>query len=309
MSIITYLQKLFTRKPKIIVIAGQTSTGKSDLAVDLAKAIGGEVVSADSRQIYKGLDLSSGKITPAEMRGIPHHMIDLVTPLENYSVADFAREGTQCMNDIFSRGNIPIVCGGTGFYIDALVSGTQFNEVRANRALRKELANESTESLYSLLKSRAPKRALEIDPDNKQRIIRSLEIFEALGEIPKQKRTSPYQILWICATRNQDELKSRIKQRIINRLNDGMLEEIKELIALGVSHTRLEGLGLECRYMSRYLRDIIDKETMIQELAYKTNQFAKRQKTWFKRNKKYHRLHPENEKGYILEIAKEFIKK
>jgi tRNA dimethylallyltransferase len=308
MSIITQLRKLLRSKPQIIVIAGQTSAGKSELAVALAKEINGEIVSADSRQVYKGLDLASGKITPQEMQGVPHHMIDIVSPTDTYSVSEYVKDATKSINDILDRGKVPIICGGTGFYIDALVYKTRFSEVPANKKLRKEFENTPTERLFERLTECAPKRAREIGADNKQRIIRALEIYHELGKIPQIKKKSPYRALWICAERDRKDIKSRIKNRILKRIDNGMIQEIQGLMDAGVTHARLNELGLECRYISRFLQGTIDRETMITELTQKTNQFAKRQRTWFKRNPHYHWLHPEKEKSYIIDIAKEFLK-
>ena len=307
MGIITQLKKLFQKKPKIVVIAGPTSAGKSDLAVDIAKEIGGEIISADSRQVYKGLDLASGKITAPEMRGVPHHMIDLVHPSTNYSVSDYVREATIRIADLHHRRKIPIICGGTGFYINALINGVQFHNVPANQTLRTQLENESTEFLFALLQQRAPKRALEIGPYNKQRIIRALEIFEALGKIPKTKNRPRYRSLCLCIDRDPHEMHKRIQKRIIQRLDAGMLAEIQRLLDSSISHERLEELGLECRYLSRHLRGLLDRDKMIKELAYKTKQFAKRQRTWFKKNNRYLWRHPERDREQIMNEITNFL--
>ncbi|MDQ5971125.1 MAG: tRNA dimethylallyltransferase, partial [Patescibacteria group bacterium] len=171
-------------KPKIIVILGQTSTGKSDFAVQMAKEIGGEIISADSRQVYKGLDLGTGKITKKEMRGIPHHLLDVANPKKTFTVSDYKKITEKKISEISKNSKVPILCGGTGFYIDAIVSGQIFPEVPPNKLLRKELENKSKEELFKILKKLDKNRAETIDKDNPVRLIRAIEIAEALGSVP-----------------------------------------------------------------------------------------------------------------------------
>ena len=177
------MKKAFPQK--IIVIVGPTSSGKSDLAVIIAKKFKGEIVSADSRQVYKGMDIGTGKITKKEMRGIPHHLIDVASPRQKYSVAKYKREAEKAIRDITNRGNIPIVCGGTGFYIQSIVDDIVFPEVKSNSNLRKKLSKLSPEELFLELKKIDENRAQKIDPHNPHRLIRAIEIATELGSVPQ----------------------------------------------------------------------------------------------------------------------------
>ena len=187
---------LFKNKSKIIVICGPTATGKTNLSIHLAKKYNAEIISADSRQIYRGLDIGSAKITPKEMNGVPHHLIDIANPKDSFSVQQYTELGTLTINNILSRNKKVIICGGTGMYIDSLISGTQFPKVPPNQKLRKELESKSTIELYSLLQLKDPRRAKTIDPDNSVRLIRALEVIDVLGIVPKTTKTSKYQTLY-----------------------------------------------------------------------------------------------------------------
>lgn len=269
--------------PNIIVICGPTATGKSDKAVSLALEQNGEIISADSRQIYKGLDIGSGKITKKEMQGVPHHMLDIASPLRTYSVAQFQKKASACVRDILKRGKTPIICGGTGFYIDALVHGTSFPEVKANVALRKKLEKENVTDLFTLLKKKDPRRAKEIDKYNKARIIRALEIVAALGAVPKAVKKAPYNVKWIYLDFPDDILKERVHTRLLKRIKQGMVAEVKKLHAQGLSFARMERLGLEYRYLALLLQNKITKKEFLEQLENEIWHYAKRQRTWFKK--------------------------
>ncbi len=271
-------------KPSIIVILGPTASGKSDLAVQLATKLNGEVVSADSRQVYKGLDLGSGKITPTEMQGIPHHLLDVVDPNIIFSVKDFQDHAYKAIDDIITRGKLPIICGGTGFYIQAIVDGLIFPEVNADVKLRKELEQKSTEELFAELTVLDPKRAQSIDRHNKVRIIRALELIHATGSTPTIRKKPHYNALQIGIKYHDERLKERIKERIEKRIKLGMIEEVERLRKEGVSWKRLESFGLEYRFIAQYLQNKFTKEEMITLLATAIWHFAKRQMTWFKRD-------------------------
>lgn len=315
--------------PKILVIVGPTATGKSDLAVHLARTLHptykGEVVSADSRQIYQGLDIGTGKITVKEMRGIPHYMIDVVSPFrsttsarsgQKYTVAHYQKDATRVLEKILSKQRsdmtnpLPIVCGGTGFYIQALIDGTVLPEVPPNLALRKKLASKSADELFSILKERDPARAATIDPRNSHRLIRALEIVEAIGKVPQIQKsvvaTSAYNTLFIGVTRSPDMLRKRIDTRLTSRLKAGMLAEAKRLHARGLSWKRMEELGLEYRYMAIHLRGTISHEEMVQKLRTEIWRYAKRQMTWFRRDKRIHWFDL-GEKSAIKKIEKEVV--
>ncbi len=278
---------------KIIIIVGATATGKSAFAVTLAKKIHGEIISADSRQVYRGLDLLSGKITKKEMQGIPHHMLDIVSPKKSYTVADFKKTGEKIIQDILSRDKTPIIVGGTGFYIDALVSGNVLPEVPPNQVLRKKLTTNSAEKNFALLKKLDPNRAKTIDRHNNVRIIRAIEIVQAFGKVPPLKHgQSKYETTWIGLTVPDEVLKKKIHMRLQDRLKSGMLREAKKLHDSGISWKRMEELGLEVRYATHYLQGKVGKEDMVATLEKEIWQYAKRQKTWFKRNKEIDWIDP-----------------
>lgn len=273
------------KKPKILVICGPTATGKSDLAVELAIERNGEIISADSRQVYKGLDIGSGKITKKEMKGIPHYLLDVISPKKVFSVNNYQRLATEKIEDILSRGKLPIICGGTGFYIESIVDGIVLPEVKPNKELRKKLEKESVENLFKKLKKLDGKRAREIDKNNKVRLIRAIEIAEELGKVPKVKKIQKYDTEIIGLDTDDENLKYRINKRLIKRL-PGIIREIKKLKEDGLSWKRLESFGLEYRYGALYLQNKISRKEMIEKLNIEIWHYAKRQITWFKRDKR-----------------------
>lgn len=292
--------------PLVIVIVGSTSTGKSDLAVRIAQAYNGEVISADSRQIYKGLDIGSGKITKEEMCEIPHHGLDLVDPATRYSMADFQEYAFQKIKEIKERGKLPILCGGTGFFIQSIVDNLKLPDVPPNEILRKELEEKTVEELFQILKEKDPRKASTIDSQNPHRLIRAIEIAEALGTVPPvSKQPTPYKFLQIGLFLPKDELQEKIHQRIIYRIGIGMIEEVENLHTDGLSWERLKELGLEYRHVAEFLQNKISKEEMVETLTHKTNQFAKRQITWFKRDERIHWFKPDQEQAIFTLIEEQ----
>ncbi len=282
-------------KPKVIVLLGQTSTGKSDIAVMLAKKFNGEVISADSRQVYKGLDIGSGKITKKEMKGVPHHLLDVTIPKKTFTVTDFKNLADRKIKEILAKGKTPILAGGTGFYIDAVVSGTVFPEVPPNENLRKTLDRKTPEQLFAMLQKLDRIRSKTIDRYNKVRLVRAIEIAKHLGKVPRVKvRPSQYEFIKIGLHLPEQELKAKIEKRLLVRIKKGMLEEAENLHKKGLSWKRMEELGLEYRYMALYLQNKITKKEMLQELKTKIYQYAKRQKTWFQRDKNTQWCEPRN---------------
>lgn len=265
------------------MVCGPTATGKSDYAVDLAKKIDGEIISADSRQVYKGLDIGSGKITKKEMQGIPHHLLDVASPKRTFSVAQFKKIADKAIKDILKRGKTPIMCGGTGFYIDAVVYDTHLPEVPPNPSLRKKLNSLSAIAQFELLMKLDPERAAEIDSKNPVRLIRAIEIAEALGKIPKVKREKKYDVEWVYLDFPDDILKERIRLRLLKRMKMGMVREVQKLHERGLSWKRLESLGLEYRYLALFLQKKLSKEVTLKELENSIWHYAKRQRTWFKK--------------------------
>ena len=272
-------------KPKIIVIVGPTASGKTSLSIKLAKAVGGEIVSADSRQVYAGLNLGTGKVTKKEMAGIPHHLLDVANPEHIYTASNYVKEARTAIAGILERGSVPIVCGGTGFYIDTLLGRMNIPEVPPNKALRKKLENLTAEQMFKLLAKKDPARAKEIDRHNPVRLIRALEIVEALGKVPKQKISEPYNSLMLGVSVELKKLQENIHARLLSRIKLGMLREVKKLHTQGLSWRRMEDLGLEYRYTALHLQGKIPKEEMLAQLELEIVKYAKRQMTWFKRHK------------------------
>ena len=278
-------------KPKVIVILGQTSTGKSDLAVKIAQKVGGEVISADSRQVYKGLNLGTGKITKKEMKRIPHYLLDVANAKNKFTVSDYKKLADKKIKEIIKKGKVPIICGGTGFYIDAVVNGIIFPEVPPNEKLRKILDKKNTENLFKILSILDKNRAKDIknknEQNNKVRLIRAIEIAKALGKVPKiSTKKSEHDFVKIGLSLPSDILKEKIKKRLLARIKSGMIKEIQNLHKKGLSWKRMQELGLEYRYVSLYLENKINKEEMISKLNSEIYKYAKRQMTWFKKDKK-----------------------
>lgn len=272
-------------KPKVIALVGPTSSGKTTLAIELAKRFNGEVISADSRQVYRRLDIGSGKVTKAEMDGIPHHLLDVAELTDTYTAADFVRDSKAAITDILSRGKIPIIAGGTFFYLDLLRGKMQTAAVEANPALQAELEKMSTAELSQALITADPDRAATIDHSNRRRLIRSLEIIDSLGKVPTiENIPSDYDWLVFGIDINKEVLNQRIEKRIHDRLKNGMIEEVQNLLATGVDAKRLDDFGLEYRYLTKYLLKEISYEEMVEQLFAKSRQFAKRQRTWLKKD-------------------------
>ena len=280
-------------KPKIIVILGQTATGKSNLAVKIAKQIGGEIISADSRQVYKGLDLGTGKITKKEMMGVPHHLLDVASPRKSFSVAEYKKLAEEKIESILKSGKIPIIAGGTGLYIKSIVDNISFPEVPPNETLRKKLKKLSAEKLFALLKKIDPRRAQTIESKNPRRLIRAIEIAKALGKVPRlTDATPPYKFIKIGLKLPDEILKKKIKKRLEKRLRAGMAIELHDLRKKGVPWKRFRELGFDQKYIALYLQNKISQKEMLEKLLNKNWQYAKRQWTWFKRDKKIIWINP-----------------
>ncbi|HMO77959.1 MAG TPA: tRNA (adenosine(37)-N6)-dimethylallyltransferase MiaA [Candidatus Paceibacterota bacterium] len=273
-------------KPKVIAIVGPTASGKTSLAIEIAKEFNGEVISADSRQVYRGLDIGSGKVTKEEMDGVPHHLIDIVDPDYRYSAADFLRDATTAILEITSRGKVPIIAGGTFFYLDLLRGKMQAAAVKPNLELQAELEKLSTAELIVKLQEADPKRADTVDQHNRRRLIRSLEIISVLGQVPESTvQPSDYEWLILGIDIEREILNKRIKMRLEDRLQNGLKEEVVTLLASGLDPQRLDDFGLEYRYLKRNLKMELDYDEMVLQLFAKLRQFAKRQNTWLKRDK------------------------
>lgn len=280
-------QKVKKKKEKnaILIIVGPTASGKSSLAVRLAKKINGEIISADSRQVYRGLNIGTGKITKREMDGVPHYLLDVADPEKQFTASDFVRLARQAIEHIRKRKKLPIIVGGTGFYIDALVGKIFLPPVPPNQSLRQKLEKKTTEELFKLLKQKDARRARTIDRHNKIRLIRALEIVEKIGEVPPPVKINGLNSRLIFIGLKPSDLEERIYKRLIERF-EGMIEEGKKLHKKGLSYKRMFELGLEYRYIAMFLKGEIKKSEMLAELFNKIRQYSKRQMTWFKHNKK-----------------------
>jgi tRNA dimethylallyltransferase len=267
---------------KVYVVIGPTASGKSDRAVEIALAENGEVISADSRQVYRGLNIGSGKITRREMRGVPHHMLDVASPKKVFTAHDFAQMARPIVEDILARGKTPIICGGTGFYIDALLGRVTLPNVPANLKLRATLRKKTAPQLFAQLSKLDSRRAREIDRHNPVRLIRAIEIAKALGKVPKNKpKPFPHEIIWVRMQPDKATLHERIHRRLLARMKIGMLAEVKKLHARGLSYKRMEALGLEYRHLARYLQKKVSKKQMLEELENDIVHYAKRQETYW----------------------------
>ncbi len=273
--------------PKLIVIEGTNASGKSSLGVEMAARFNGEIVSADSRQVFRRLDLGSGKITPAEMNGIPHHLLDVRNPGEFFSMADFQHLAYEAIDGILSRGRVPFLVGGTGLYVDAVADGYNLSEKAPDLSLRARLETYETPELYEMLKQQVPDT--EIDPRNRHRVMRALERLEADDFHPVGK-TPRYELLKLGVTWPRAILKQRIDERLEKRLEEGMVDEVRALLDEGVSEEFMVKLGLEYKYLTWYLTGKIGYEQMKEELGSAIKKFAKRQMTWFRRDPRIHWL-------------------
>ncbi len=276
---------------KIVVVLGATATGKSNLAVALARRFNGAIISADSRQVYRGLNLGSGKITKKETRGIPHYLLDVASPRRRFSAAHFKKMAQAAIKKIRCQNKLPIICGGTGFYIRALIDDLPIPAVKPNLKLRAKLEKKTIEELFKELKKADPRRAKAIDPRNPRRLIRALEIIYTTGKVVPPLNISrlksdfnDYKPLFLGLQLPRPKLARRIKIRLQKRLKQGMLAEVKKLHQQGLSWKRLDDFGLEYRWLAKYLQKRISYSEMFTRLQKDIEHFAKRQMIWFKRD-------------------------
>ena len=267
--------------PQILCIAGPTASGKSARALDEALARKGEIISVDSRQVYCGLDIGTEKITKEEMRGIPHHLVDIREPEESYSAGNFVVDATRLIAEISARGKVPILVGGTHFYFDALLKGLPMGN-DANPALRAKLEGLTTEELYARVRSVDERRALELDPHNRRRVVRALEIIETHGAVPPRTHPTPYDVEWVVIDPPREELRARIDMRLTSALERGLVDEVRE-VRERVGDRRLNELGLEYRVIGEYLRGERTEATLLPTLNAKLWQYARRQKAWLRK--------------------------
>jgi len=270
-------------KVKILCIAGPTASGKSARAVEEALKRNGEIISVDSRQVYRGLDIGTEKITKEEMRGVPHHLIDIRDPKEAYSAGDFVKDAKRLIEEISARGKLPILVGGTHYYFDALLKGIP--HVFPDEKLREKLEQYSNEELFEKIKKSDLKRAGELDPKNRRRLIRALEIIEAVGSVPlrpSETSGSRYSVKWIIIDPPTKELRERIDARLASALERGLIEEVRQ-VHEAVGNARLNELGLEYKIVGEYLRGERDDASLLPTLSSKLWQYARRQKAWLRK--------------------------
>ncbi len=307
-------------KQKIIVILGQTASGKSDLAVQIAKKYNGEIISADSRQVYKGLDIGTGKITKKEMVGIKHYCLSYASPKRIHTVSQFIKIAKKALKEISTKNKLPILCGGTGLYIDILLNEINLPEVKPNLKLRRKLEKCDTITLFNKLKILDKQRADTLLKNggnkNKRRLIRALEIiydtnkpvtYFKNGIQNSNHNKINYAPLYIGINISENKLKDRIHKRLIQRLRRGLIKEVNELQAQKIlSWEKLQSLGLEYKYVALYLSGMINKNELATQLEKEIWRYAKRQMTWFKRNKSINWVGNKNE---AYRLVAQFLKK
>ncbi len=281
-------------KPKVIVICGPTASGKTALSIELAKKINGEIVSCDSMQIYKDMDIGTAKPTIEEMQGIKHYMLDFVSPDERYSVADYKKQAKQAIREIIEKGKVPIVVGGTGLYVDSLIYEIEYQDIEFDEKYRKQLEErskkEGLEVLYNEAKKIDPEAITKISPNDKKRILRILEIYNATGknktEQEKESRKNEvefdykvYAISW-----DREKLYDRINQRVDIMIDQGLIEEVQKIYSkYNKFPTAMQGLGY--KEVLEYLEGKCNKQEMMDKIKQETRRYAKRQLTWFRKNK------------------------
>ena len=274
--------------PKLIVVEGTNASGKSGLGVELAKRFGGEIISADSRQVFRGYDLGSGKITPEEMQGVPHHLIDICDSNEFFSMHDFQKLAYAAIDDIIARGKTPFLVGGTGLYVESVTEGYIMSDRAPDLKYRDELEKLETPALYEMLLSKVPDA--DVDPRNRNRVMRMLEkLHDGDDHLPRSK--ARYNCLKLGVTWPREILNSRIDERLERRMREGMVDEVRGLLKNGATTEFMYKLGLEYRFITQYITgEIPTEEEMAEQLGLAIKRFAKRQMTWFRRDKEIHWL-------------------
>jgi len=291
------------KKQKILIIVGPTASGKSDLAVKLARKFKGEVISADSRQVYRGLDIGTAKITKQGMKGVPHYLLNVVSPRKTFTAFDFVTEASRKIAEIQGRGHLPIIAGGTGFYIDALIGRISLPNVPVNLKLRAKLEKKTLGQLMLMLKQRDPKRAKTVEPDNKRRLIRALEItMNSKPDLRNPGTHSGFDALWIGSRPSETALRKKIRLRAATQLRRGLGAEVRRLRMARVPLKRIRELGFEYTLAFDYLDKKIARDEFLSRLESNTWRYAKRQLGYWRRNKKIQWFKPSDKTRIEREI-------
>ena len=282
-------------KKPLIVLTGPTAVGKTSLSIALARAVEGEIISADSMQVYKHMDIGSAKIKKEEMEGIPHYLIDALEPDEEFHVVRFQEMAKEAMKEIYSKGKIPILTGGTGFYIQAVVKDIDFSQDTEKSFVRERLENLAQEKggeyLHELLAQRDPESAEKIHPNNIKRVIRALEYYELTGEKislhneREGEKVSPYNTAYFVLNDHRERLYEKIDRRVDQMLDEGLVEEVRRLAQMGYTRDMVSMQGLGYKEILAYLEGEYSLEEAVYVLKRDTRHFAKRQLTWFRREK------------------------
>lgn len=284
-----------TEKKNLVILTGPTAVGKTELSIELARQIGGEIISADSMQVYKYMDIGSAKIMPQEMGGVVHHLIDVLDPREEFDVYRFLQMAKAKMQEIYDRGHVPVIVGGTGFYIQAVLYDIDFTQSEEDSGLRRQLeelaASQGAHALHEMLREVDPQAAEDIHENNVKRVIRAIEYFrqtgEKISEHNKEQRAkeSPYNFCYFVLNDDRAKLYERIDQRVDRMLEAGLVEEVRSLLEMGCKResTAMQGLGY--KEIIDYLQGNIDLERAVYLIKRDTRHFAKRQLTWFKRER------------------------
>jgi tRNA dimethylallyltransferase len=289
---------------KVIFITGATASGKSEIAIWLALKINGEIINADSRQVYKYLNIGSGKISEKEKKIVKHHLLDIAHPKRSYSLGKWLKDVDEVIKKIYRKNKIPIICGGTILYLKALKEGWVLPNVKPNYKLRKELEKFSADELYEILLKLDPERAKTIQKENKRRLIRAIEIATFLGKVPSLKKEPKYEILVVAPYVDFKRLERKIYKRLIKRVK-GIIQEIKKLRKLGLSLERIISFGLEYRWFGKYVKGEVDLKTAIEKCYKDIRRFAKKQ---INELKKLNYVYWFKNKKELLKIVKDFLK-
>ena len=298
-------------KPKVVVICGPTASGKTALSIELAKKINGEIISSDSMQIYEDMDIGTAKPTKEEMQGIKHYLLDFVEPNKRYSVADFKKDAEKSIEEILEKGKVPIIVGGTGLYVDSLIYGIEYQDIKFDEQYRKELENrvkiEGLEKLYNEAKKIDPQAMEKISLNDQKRILRVLEIYKATGknkteqEAESRKNEVKYDYKVFAINMDREKLYERINKRVDIMIEQGLIQEVEKLLEkYDEFPTAMQGLGY--KEVVEYLQGKISKEEMIDKIKMETRRYAKRQITWFKKNKQTIWIKPHDLQKILDEI-------